>query len=395
MAISRRTFVVSGISLSAVGICTLFYKKSFEQISGKLVSGFEKDGPPTKPEESIYYFAYFDSKTKEVKLFNVPMEIHSCIQHPLEKDTFIAFGQRPSPKSVVVKLFNKGEKAEITVFEATPDRHFYGHGGFIEDGKSFLCTENNFNDGQGIIVKRNFPDLKPTGEFSSHGIGPHEMLFINDETIAVANGGDKTHPLYKNGRSIMNKDSMNSSLNLINYKTGLLEREINSPYPKVKMKHLSFGAGILGCAMQFGSDEDRALYLEYGVEPIVLFYHIKEKENVFAKMNNKMFRAMAGHSLSIAINKDGVAAVTSPRGNLLTFWNTHDGSLIDKMEMRWPTGVCTAKNKIDFIVGSRDAPIYICRPTYYGFAKNELQFSNIEGKGGRWGSHFLVVKEES
>ena len=54
-------------------------------------------------------------------------------------------------------------------------------------------------------------DYRQVGELPAHGVGPHEVVLMPDgKTLAVANGGIRTHP--DRDRVPLNLDSMQPSL---------------------------------------------------------------------------------------------------------------------------------------------------------------------------------------
>lgn len=59
---------------------------------------------------------------------------------------------------------------------ATEGRHFYGHGVFSPDGAFLYTSENRFEDGNGLIgVWDTVRNWRRVHEWSSHGVGPHEI----------------------------------------------------------------------------------------------------------------------------------------------------------------------------------------------------------------------------
>ena len=62
------------------------------------------------------------------------------------------------------------------------------------------------------------------GEFPTHGVGPHELLLLDDgRTLAIANGGIETHPDF--GRAKLNIATMKPSFVFVDRITGdLIEK---------------------------------------------------------------------------------------------------------------------------------------------------------------------------
>ena len=58
-------------------------------------------------------------------------------------------------------------------------------------------------------------------EFSSGGIGPHEILRLPSGNLAVANGGIRTHP--ETGRKKLNLDTMRPNLTVLSPTGGVVD----------------------------------------------------------------------------------------------------------------------------------------------------------------------------
>jgi hypothetical protein len=98
------------------------------------------------------------------------------------------------------------------------------------------------------------------GEFASQGEGPHELVLMPDGgTVAVANGGIRTHP--DNDRAILNLDTMQPSLAYLDLASGGL-RDAFGLAPRLhqlSIRHLAVNRdGEVALAMQYeGSKRDR------------------------------------------------------------------------------------------------------------------------------------------
>src|SRR5690606_36502924 len=135
----------------------------------------------------------------------VNVRCHDVHAHPyLPLAVFV--GRRPSRESYLIDTRN-GSLLQVL---ATPDdRHFYGHGVFHASGDWFYTTENDTRDaGRGVLGIYRFEEqrLVRTGEHPTHGIGPHQLLWMPDgETLVIANGGIRTEA---DSREMMNLDAM-------------------------------------------------------------------------------------------------------------------------------------------------------------------------------------------
>lgn len=123
---------------------------------------------------------------------DLPARGHAAAAHP-ERAEAVAFARRPGTYAVVLDCADGTVLAQL---EAPKGRHFYGHGVFSQDGTRLYTTENDFDGAAGVIgVWDAVHDYARLGEFSSGGVGPHEILRLPRlDVFVVANGGIATHP---------------------------------------------------------------------------------------------------------------------------------------------------------------------------------------------------------
>lgn len=131
----------------------------------------------------------------------------------------VAFARRPGTFAIAFDLDGGHEPA---VFNAAEGRHFYGHGAFSADGRLLYVSENDIEAGQGVIGLYDVAaGYKKVGEIPSHGVGPHEIILLQDgHTLAVANGGIDTVP--EAGRAMLNLDEMKPNLAFVDARDGRL-----------------------------------------------------------------------------------------------------------------------------------------------------------------------------
>ena len=126
----------------------------------------------------------------------------------LSEKYVVAIGRRPANYFLVIDLRN----ARSSLVSSDSLRRFYGHGVFSPNGKYLYLTENDLQTGSGRVgvyeVSNAFKKIK---EFSSFGVGPHDIAFDrHGDQLVIANGGIRTHPA--TGRKKLNIDSMQPSL---------------------------------------------------------------------------------------------------------------------------------------------------------------------------------------
>lgn len=246
----------------------------------------------------------------------LPARGHDAAVHP-HLDEGIVVARRPGSFAVVFGL-ERGEKRR----HLTParGRHFYGHTVYSPDGRTMWMTENDFESGRGVIgVYDVTAGYKRIGEFSSGGTGPHELLMKDDgRTLAVANGGIRTHP--DSGRVKLNIGSMRPSLAYIDTADGKLTGEVyfdNSRMQKLSIRHMALLPGgriAVGCQDQINDGVRLPLVHIHDGGDGTPFKAISVPEEMLARFN--------GYCGSVVAAPDSnVLAVSSPVGGIIGFWS--------------------------------------------------------------------------
>lgn len=253
--------------------------------------------------------------------FTIPLPArgHAAAAHP-ERAEAVAFARRPGTFSLVLDC---RDGAIINTLTAPEGRHFYGHGTFSADGNTLFTSENSYEVGEGVIglwdVTQNYTRI---GEFSSGGIGPHDLKLMPDgQTLVVANGGIETHP--DMGRSKLNIPVMEPNLSYLSTNGTPLEQVTLPPaLHKNSIRHLAVRPdGLVAFAMQWQGPKTEA--------PPLLGLHRRNATVDLLTATEQVHRAMQGYAGSVAISGDGhFAATTSPGGNLAQVFDIKTGALI-------------------------------------------------------------------
>ena len=238
----------------------------------------------------------------------LPARGHAAAAHPIAP-LAVAFARRPGTYAIVLDCSDGSVQAQLS---APLGRHFYGHGTFSPGGDLLFTTENDYENGRGIVgvwdARNGYGRL---GEFWSGGTGPHDIKLMPDgETLVVANGGIETHP--ETGRSKLNIPTMRSNLSYLRLDGALLEQVfLEENLRKNSIRHLAVSpGGQVAFAMQWQGDET-----EY---PAVLGTHRRGEETHVSQAPIEANRAMRGYAGSVAISEDShTVAITSPRGGVL------------------------------------------------------------------------------
>lgn len=249
----------------------------------------------------------------------MPARGHSFALDP-QRGRAVVFGRQPGFFAVAFHV--DGMQPEVAI-AAAPERHFFGHGVYLPDGKRMLATENDYEAGRGVLGIYDASQgggYRRIGEFDSGGIGPHEVVLLPDgNTLCVANGGILTHPDY--GKLELNLDSMRPSLTYIDASDGrLIERvELPPSLHRLSIRHLTLaadGSVWFGC-QHMGPDSERP--------PLVGRHRRGHEPELFAGPAD-VLRACRNYIGSVAADSaGGVIATSSPVGNQVVYWDAASG----------------------------------------------------------------------
>lgn len=240
--------------------------------------------------------------------FKVPLPArgHAAAAHPDIAEA-VAIARRPGTFAKVIDCAN-GQI--LNTLKAPVGHHFYGHGAFSADGKHLFTTENQFDTGAGRIgVWDRTAGYKRVGEFSSGGVGPHEILKLPSGLLAVANGGIRTHP--STGRKKLNLESMQSNLSVFTVSGVLTDRADVAPDDRLNsLRHIACSPhGTVVCGFQWQGDP-------YDTPQLVALYQGDGKLRP-SQIEDDLLRGLNGYTGSVsAIGRDFFVA-SSPRGGRL------------------------------------------------------------------------------
>lgn len=269
--------------------------------------------------------AAFDLSGRRLFELDLPARGHGVAVAP-GGGLAVAVARRPGSFAVVAELPSGRAAAWL---EAPQGRHFHGHAVFSGDGRLLFTSENDFAGERGVIgVWDAAGGWTRLGEFSSHGIEPHDIRMAPDgHTLVVANGGIVTHP--DSGRARLNLDRMESSLVFIDSRDGALRaKHVLAPELRLlSIRHLAVSAaGEVVFACQHQGPEEEVLPVAGCLRPGAGALELWPLPPELAARP----RNYAG---SAALDASGrIAAVSCPRGNLVTLWELASGRLLDRME---------------------------------------------------------------
>lgn len=197
-----------------------------------------------------YLGVLFDEHAELIATMPLTSRAHGAASHRVSEKVVI-FARRPG---VYMSAFHLSSPETQQHIEASEGRHFYGHGVFSPSGAKLYATENDFDNSRGVLgVYDSTRKYKRLGEVDTGGIGPHEVISIpGTDTLAVANGGIRTHP--DAGREKLNVETMQASITLINSRTGTVvaTHVLPDELHQLSIRHLVYaGDGKLWFAGQY------------------------------------------------------------------------------------------------------------------------------------------------
>lgn len=251
-----------------------------------------------------------------ISTLRLPARGHEVTQNPVNGQ-LVVFAWRPGTFAVVFTP----EGAGVKTITSPEGRHFFGHGVFSSDGKLLYATENDFENSQGVIGIYDASDgFRRIGEFSSGGMGPHDLLISPDgKMLCIANGGIETHPDY--GRTKLNLATMEPNLSWVDRDSGALiaRHELPSDLHKLSLRHLAMGEnGRVWVGGQFQGERNNRVPLLASASP--------GDDFAFAPLPEAMNARLAGYIGSLVSSPDGQQIMaTSPVGNVAVFLDLPSG----------------------------------------------------------------------
>jgi hypothetical protein len=319
-----------------------------------------------------YSAAIFNAAGRDLNAVTLAARGHDVTVCPVSKRC-VAFARRPGNFAVA---FATDRAAPPLRFTTPPDRHFYGHGIFSPDGRLLFATENDFGAGEGRIgIYDASGGFQRQGEFSAHGIDPHDIALLRDgATLVIANGGMATHPDFGEGRVALNLADMQPSLTYIDLRNGdLIEKHVlPRALHTASLRHLDIGAGdrvIIGCQTPPADENDLPLILR----------HRRGRALSIVEIGRGRAAAMRGYVSSVAVDGSGeIAALTSSKGGLALFIEVATGRIIGSRALTDVSGVAPDARSGAFLLTSGYGEIVagVSPETVSGLAETAWHWDN-------------------
>jgi uncharacterized protein len=279
----------------------------------------------------------------DLRSVELPQRGHDITLKP-DGSEWVAFSRRPGRFGVAIPL----DRRPPVWFVSKPDRHFFGHGVFSTDGRLLYTTENDYERVAGVIGVRDATDgYKQIGEFSAHGLEPHDIALLPDgRTMVIANGGIETHP--DRGDDELNIPDMQPSLVYVDLATGdlLEEQRLARCLHQLSIRHLAIAAGrtvVFGCQYR-GPEEDA---------PALVGFHARGEAPVIVEAPIETQVALRNYVGSVASDSNGgIAAASAPKGGLVTYWDVAGKRFLGSTSLADGCGLAPTHRSAHFLLTS-------------------------------------------
>lgn len=317
----------------------------------------------------------------------LPSRGHDAVARP-GTDEVVVFARRPGNWAAIVDLATGAVGRVVT---SPPERHFFGHGAFSTDGRLLYATENLIATGQGVLgVYDASAGYRRVDERPTFGVGPHDLAFLpGGRHIVVANGGTRTHPA--TGREILNPETMEPSLSVVDPRSGEILRKIElaTALKGLSIRHLAIAADgevVFGCQW-LGEPLDG---------PLLVGVMDRDGRTRFLDMPEDALPALNNYIGSVALSAgDGIVAATSPKGGAVAFWDRSSGRYLGCRAMRDVCGVAPAPpvarevKRAGFLISSGHGGV--SRAAADGSASSLVPIGGAALRKMSWDNHLLML----
>lgn len=331
-----------------------------------------------------YGIATINNNGEIIQQHELPSRGHSFATNPASKQIY-AISRRPEN---TIDVLNPNGSL-LTRIYSKDNRHFYGHAACSVDGRFLYTSENNLDDGSGVIgVRDTLSDFSLVNEFSSYGIGPHSIQRSPcNQFLIVANGGIQTHP--NTGRKRLNKKTMSPSLVFIHIATGALHRKAQLPEENRlnSIRHFTVNKkNDVFIALQNQGDFSSQ-------EVLLAQYHYNNNTLLEIPIPHTIQPLLKGYLGDIILDESQqTLAATSPRGDNILFYDIAEKKLWSETFID-TCGLQAYHEKNTFIISNGQGVIrlyHIDTRTQTSQKMPLLLHANM-----KWDNHIVAIKNYS
>lgn len=274
---------------------------------------------------------------------------HSVLFHP-SQGTYICIPRISTSASVV----DVRQMKETLRFESSPNFYFYGHGA-VQPKSGLVFLSQTDARGRGTISIREPEKLKEIKTIPSFGHAPHDMQFIGEDLLVVANNGwDEKTPSAIHPSSLCLLDV---SLN----KPKLL-RELLISRPGITVQHFSVSR-VSKDDVEYFLGLDAPWTERIPEKGTALVASSRNLESVSYFSTSKPVSYFHGNILSIAGSASGQAVCTTTPQSAFGIWDVEHRKLqtiVDEIEHPMGVQLLSASNdKTRFLASTANSGLFI------------------------------------
>ena len=288
------------------------------------------------------------------------------------------FARRPSE---YMQRVNWRTGKVLHTYSYDSSRAGFGHG-IMHNGLLFT-TDQDLDTDIGLLSVRHGKTGEVLQEFSTGGIGPHELLAMSDgRYIAIANGGILTRP--ELGRMKLNLADMQPSLSLLDVQTGRIVHNAKLPDASMSIRHLAhLPQDSIGIALQYESAEVSPKKNE---SPSVAAIWRVDSGLRLLNAPTELLDKAQGYAASAVSDGERYFAVSCPKANQVFVWDK-DGNWLTALNIPKVYGLAAAPIANRLIVSSENGSVhYYNTRTWLEVERERQKFPVI------WDNHLKVVK---
>lgn len=323
-----------------------------------------------------FYLHLFDGRGQELLRHTLPSRAHQITPHPHQPWLF-AVSRRPG---TTIDVIDYQSGALVQRINCADGYHLYGHAQISADGRFLLTTENSTQHAEGRVVMRDISEnFDIVREYSTAGIGPHELrLSLDQKTLVIANGGIQTE-----GREKLNLESMQPSLVYLDMHTGQLLEQVRLPqeYHQSSIRHIDISAqGEVLIAMQYEGNPGDTVPL--------IACHARGESITPLTIPTEIHGRLNQYCGSACFDSSGnFAAVSSPRGNLVTLWDMHTRQFHAAIKVNDGGGLSATGQVGEFLVSTGRGPLY----TINSLTSSRTALPTAQDKNIKWDNHLSYL----
>jgi hypothetical protein len=330
-------------------------------------------GSASVDEQGLHWLVVFNEQAEQLLKHPLPSRAHQVLKHP-SKPWVLVIARRPGQYLQIIDLETK---ALIKQLEPSAGQHFSGHMQISSDGKWLYTTENITDTSQGKVVVRDLNDFTVSEQFTSGGIGPHQLILDNQANVmVVANGG-----IHTKDRKKLNLESMQANLSYIDLVTKeVLEQAfLSKAHFQLSIRHIDINtAGEVAIAMQYQGERT-------DIVPLVAT-HKRGEELTFLEIPDNQYFQIKHYCGSVCYDSTGdTVAVSAPRGDRILFWQVRTANYIGSIKVRDGCGVARSSIKGHFAVSSGRGKLYQVDP----LRQTKTSFMNDQSL--QWDNHLATI----